>query len=638
MTAIAGIWTYDTGGDCKQRCERMLQAQQVYAPERPQVWDGECVAVGRRLFRSLPEDRFDRAPIVGGAGVLVADIRLDNRDELGAALSISTAELRECSDSELLMRALAAWGERAVHRLIGDFAFAWWDQRSQHLLLARDFLGQRPLHYHLGRGFFAFASMPKGLHALPEVPLALDANAMAAFVALLPETGRETYFEGIEKVQPGHIVRVTPDGVRTTQYWQAPGEMLRLKDAREYEDAVRAELDRAVACRLRGTNGRVGAHLSGGLDSTAVAATAARQLGAAGAVVAYTAVPREGYVGGLRNSITNEGPQATAVAALYPNMEHVTVCSSGHSPLERLDTYFHVFERPMLNLCNGVWATAILDDARAKGLEVMLTGDAGNMSISYNGLAALPHMLREGRWLKFTQVAASLIRHGTGLRTVAAQAIGPFLPHPVWRAIAQFRGKGGQLTDYTAINPARLRDLGLLAAQRGLDISYRPRSDPHELRTVALGRIDRGNYNKGFLAGWGIDVRDPSADQRLVELCLAIPPEEYLAGGIPRSLARRAFADRLPSRVNGELKKGYQAADWHEALTRARQDIHREVSRCANIAPARGILSIDKMQALISDWPEDGWGKDEIIESYRLALLRGTSAAHFIRKVSGSNA
>jgi asparagine synthase (glutamine-hydrolysing) len=152
-----------------------------------------------------------------------------------------------------------------------------------------------------------------------------------------------------------------------------------------------------------------------------------------------------------------------------------------------------------------------------------------------------------------------------------------------------------------------------------------------------LERIDAGNYNKGFLGGWKLDFRDPTADRRLVELCLTIPPEQYLAGGVPRSLARRAFTDRLPEPVTSERKKGYQAADWNEGLTRAHAELAEEAKRCCNSPAVSELLSTSKMRQLVQNWPDSGWHRDQVIDKYRFALLRGASAAHFVRKASGSN-
>ncbi len=124
------------------------------------------------------------------------------------------------------------------------------------------------------------------------------------------------------------------------------------------------------------------------------------------------------------------------------------------------------------------------------------------------------------------------------------------------------------------------------AKARQLDLAYRPWKDGHAARLWALRRGDRGPHQKGVLAGWGIDVRDPTADRRLVEFCLAVPTDQFMRDGAPRALARRALADRLPAAVLNAPTKGYQAADWHEGLTAARGELAAEVERLAACAPA----------------------------------------------------
>ncbi len=325
--------------------------------------------MGRQLFSLLPEDSRDFGPQIGGDGslILVADVRLDNRDELAAALAIAPPLRDTMPDAGLLMKGIEAWGHEVIDRLVGDFAIVFWDDRRQQLVLARDFLGQRPLHYHRGRDFFAFASMPKGLHALAEVPYVPSQTAMTKFLALLPESGADSYFEGVEKVQPGQFVIVSKEGMASHCYWNPPRRTLHFKDPREYEAAVRSELDRAVRSRLRGAGNLVGTQLSAGLDSSAVTATAAMQMSATASLVAYTSAPRADYRCDRPDVIADEWPLAAATAALYPNINHVRIPASGKSPLARLDFYFQIFDRPILNLCNSVWTSAMLDDARSRG-------------------------------------------------------------------------------------------------------------------------------------------------------------------------------------------------------------------------------------------------------------------------------
>jgi asparagine synthase (glutamine-hydrolysing) len=417
MTALAGLWRFDGRSDAAEGCGRMLKSQELYGPHAGDQWSNGDVALGRRLMRMLPEDTYDRQPLIGGDGryVLVADVRLDNRDELLGPLSISAVDARTLSDAAILLAAIERWEELCLERLIGDYAFVLWDGARRRLLLARDPLGQRPLHYHRGNKFFALASMPKGLHALAEVPYAPDEDRIAEFLALMIENGPQSFFQGIERVEPGHVVTVTPTGLVTRRHWQPTRSRIVLNGAAEYAEAVRNLLDQAVRCRLRGAED-VGATLSGGFDSAAVAATAARLLAPSGRrVIAYTAVPREGYEGQApRNRIVDEGPYAAAIAAQYPNMEHVLIRSHDRSPLDDLDRSFFLYDRPFLSLCNAVWGNSICDAARKRQLTVLLVGNIGNLGLSYNGLELLPELFRNGRWLCWLREARALVTPGGG--------------------------------------------------------------------------------------------------------------------------------------------------------------------------------------------------------------------------------
>ena len=107
---------------------------------------------------------------------------------------------------------------------------------------------------------------------------------------------------------------------------------------------------------------------------------------------------------------------------------------------------------------------------------------------------------------------------------------------------------------------------------------------------------------------------------------------------MPRALARAALADRVPLELLNERRRGLQAADWHEGMTTARQRILEEVVRLEQNGPASRALDLRRMRRLAENWPTQDWEREDIIEQYRLALLRGISVGHFLRRASGGNA
>jgi asparagine synthase (glutamine-hydrolysing) len=644
MSALAGRWNFDGNPEAAASCRRMLAAQQLFGPHDVAQWDDGGIALGRRLFRLLPEDAFDRQPLAGGGGRyrLVADVRLDNRDELARYIGIDLSRAASLSDAAILLAAWERWQEGVFDRLFGDYAFALWDGRDRRLILARDALGGRPLHYHRGDGFLAFASMPKGLHALDEVPYGPDEVRIAEHLALIPEHGSGSFFKDVNRVEPGHLAIVTPSGVTAKRHWEPRRDTLKLASADDYAEALRYHLDRAVEARLRGAGNQVAAHLSAGLDSSAVAATAARLLAPGGGkVVAFTSVPREGYLG-PEGGLWDEGPLAAATAALYPNIEHVLVRPDGSGVMDGLDRAFFLTERPVLNICNYQWADAINAAARGRGLRVLLNGQLGNFSISYNGMELLPELVTQGRWLTLFREARALMKAGRmRWRGAFISSFGPWIPEALWMALQRhFKNADYDLDGYTALSREGRRALdidGRARAQR-LDLAYRPRKQGLATRLWCLHRNDLANYTKGALGGWGLDMRDPTTDRRLVEFSLAVPTDIYLANGQPRALGIRALADRLPQCVLTERRKGKQAIDWHEGLSASRDYLREEIERLHNVPAAAAILDLARLRNMVVDWPAEGWHTTKTTESYRLALMRGVVNGHFLRKASRSNA
>lgn len=645
MTAIAGIWNFISREGIAHDCERMLAAQYLYGLDGERHWVNASIALGRRITKLVPEDDYDAQPLQSTERslVLIADLRLDNRAELAAELNVA-ARARTMSDAALLLAAFERWDDDCCRHLVGDYAFAVWDQRAERLVLARDILGSRPLHYHRGAEFFAFASMPKGLHALSYVPYAVDEEQVAEYLALLPQYGSRTVFQNIERVEPGHVVTVTRAGSRTQRHWNWGRQTLSFKRPDDYVEALRHHLDTAVRSQLRGVNGQVAASLSGGFDSAAVVTTAARLLAPSGGRVdAVTAVPRADYnLPAPARRLGDEGQLAAMTASNYANIDHVLVTSEGRTPLDALDRDFLLLDAPRLNLCLTPWGSAIFDEVRARNHRVLLTGGMGNLTFSYAGNELLPELIRSGQWIKWVHALSAAARAGHWrLRGALLGSFAPWFPPALWQTVCRiYYGASFDIRRYSAIHPQCLRELKLadLARAHGLDLTYRPWKDGVAVRLWALNRVDIGNTTKAALGGWGIDIRDPTADRRLIEFCLSVPTEQFFRNGVPRALARAALLDRVPAEVLNERRRGIQAVDWHEGMTAARAQILEEITRLEQNGPAVRALDLSRMRRLAENWPTEGWHREDIIEQYRLALLRGISVGHFLRRASGGNA
>lgn len=609
----------------------MLRAQLIYGPDGLANRHHNEIALGRCLRSVLPEDVYDSGPLEVNGCLLVADVRLDNRDELIAALALPRDEARTTADSAILFAALQRWAEATPDRLVGDYAFAFWDGRKQRLLLGRDPLGERPLHFHCTSTLFAFASMPKGLHALPEVPYAPDLTRLAHRIAQVRPTGSCSFYEGIERIEPGHLAIVSPTGMSVRRHWMPRQHKLRLATPNEYAEALREVLDRAVESRLRGATD-VASQLSGGLDSTSVTAAAARlQATRNRRVVAFTSAPRIGYDNrGAKNTFGDESQHAAAVAALYDNLDHVVIRPDGRTPLADLEANIRLYDKPVLNPCNAMWMAQIYAAAQARGIRVLLSGQLGNATISYNGHTLFAEMFASGRLVHWMRESIATTRSGRATWPgVLRQTLGHYLPRELLARME--RRRAGSPAAALLRTPTPKSQLQAFEQLR--QVTSNSPADSWNHRMEWLRQTDRGNENMGALGGWGIDCRDPTADRRVVEFCLSVPTELYLRGGTPSYLLRSAMANRLPPVVLQERRKGLQFADWHESMTAARDSILTLIGQLSACEPVALRLDLGRLRAAVDNWPRGGWEQPEILHFYRTVLLRSLSAGHFVHRV-----
>ncbi|HEY0131958.1 MAG TPA: asparagine synthase-related protein [Allosphingosinicella sp.] len=630
MSAIAGVWSFGGEARAQALCGHLLDAQSAYGPHRRDWATHGDYSAGRCLYRLLPEDEFDRQPVASEDGrfVLVADLRIDNRDELISSLSLGTADGSRLSDSDLLLRGCLAWGRGILERMIGDFAFALWDGRERTLLLARDTAGERPLHYREGGGLVAYATMPLPLARLPGARFDVDEERLAGFVADLPPGGSRSFLAGVNILEPGHWALVTSAGIATESYWRPSRRPLHFARSEQYGEALREQLDAAVSRRLRRSGGLVGSQLSSGLDSSAVTTSAALALAAKGErLLAFTSAPREGFDGPVvAGRIGDESAIAAATARLHPNIDHHVVRPSGVSALKLLESSHRLSGQPVGHVCNNVWWQGINRRAGEAGVRVMLTGEAGNFTISAGlGVDTLGDLGRAGSWGRWWREARALRRRGQfSWPQMLNASFGSRLPEGLY---ARLRGRSPELPPFVA--PGWRDSMRRRLESAGWDV--RPPRNSADRRWKYLRMFDPGNYRKRSLAEWGVEERDPTNDRRLVEFCFSLPPEALLDGGVRRPALRRALAGRVPDAVLDQRLRGQQMPDWYEQIS---GDEVRAFARAqAESGLAAPFIDLDAANESARSWPTSGWGERPVIYHYRMYLLRTLSAASFVGSV-----
>lgn len=630
MAAISLIWNTTDEPPLSILIQTMLGAQEKYGPDRKVSWSGDQMALGANLSSSLPEHRFDRQALWSSdrSVCIVADVRLDNRSDLARELDLVHPE--ELADSTFLMAAWLRWGYTCLDHLIGGFAFAVWTPGQKEVFAARDHAGERPLFYHRGKDLFALASMQKGLLALPALRERFSESYTAHWLACMKSERNGSFFEGVQRLPPGHFLRVTPQALQIKQYWHpSNAKPIRFRRDEEYPEALLELFDRATEARLRSTR-PVGSFLSAGLDSSSVTASAARLLADQGKrLTAFTSVPRPGFDGAFPlGRFPSEALGAAQVARLYSNIDHVLVDSSAYDFLPTMKLWIDALDEPVPSVVNMLWLSAILDQARQRGLGVLLEGTGGNGTFSYNSWSILGRFFRRGRWLKLAQTSLALRRRGDlSIKSSVRLSAGGLIPR--WLTRKRVPAQSLNLLFACLANPEWMKRYNL---KDGIfDTFYPAPSGLVSEHSALFEDCDLGPYRAAVEAVTQMEVRDPTADKRIFEFAYSIPREQYIVGGQSRSLARRAMKHRLPDSVLMCNTRGLQGADWYLPMTEALPELRRELTLFAQSPAASQALDLPAIENLLDNWPRSNFHSEEVYIRWHFWLTRALSTGYFLR-------
>ena len=556
-------------------------------PDASAVWaDAEAgVALGHTRLSIIDLSPAGAQPMVSSCGrcVIVYNGEIFNAAELRLELEAKGRRFRGHSDTEVIVEACAEWGvEETAKRIIGMFAFAVYDKRERHLGLVRDRLGIKPLYWGRVGSRLAFASELKALAVLPDWTKELDRDALASYFRFAYVPSPHSIYRGIAKLRPGHIATIDSSGeVRIAPFWTLAEAAERGKQNqidvgdKQACDMLEALLGDAVGRRLV-SDVPLGAFLSGGIDSTAVAAMMRMKSNA----------PVRTYSIGFREQGFDEAPHASAVAA-HLGTEHTELYVSARDAQDAIPLMPEIYDEPFAD--SSQVPTYLLSKLTRQHVTVALSGDGGDELFAGYTRHRFARRIQSMPPRVAQVLASGLDLAGpavwdTLFRLVPARKRPSYGGDKIQKTAAMLREgpAGGYRSlvsawhDPEAIVPGAREPQGVIfdpeleaALPDGLDrmqyldtLTYLPDD--------ILTKVDRASM------AVALEVRVPILDHRMVEFSWRLPSRFKMRGGKGKWLLRQLAYRHVPKALLDRPKSGFAVPigawlrgplrDWAEAL------------------------------------------------------------------------
>jgi asparagine synthase (glutamine-hydrolysing) len=537
------------------------------------------------------------------ASVIAADVRLDEPVELGRKLSGDAP----VTEDALLLAALERFGPSGLDQVLGDFALASWNKTTQRLVCARDAFGIRPLAYvHQPGRLFAFASFPKALYGSGIVPKKIDEDALARRMVLAFRAD-DCLVAGIQRLPPAHFVEVSREGLSLTRYWQLNRTALGARRCSPDEAAreLRRLVDEAVKCRLP-RNGEIGAHLSGGLDSSAIAVLAVRRLREEGrALHAYSFLDRQ------RNDIALEDETEFVKAVLEQEGD---IDWTPIRPPAGVTVGAPMDADKMAPLRADAPENAVCLRAEEQGVGLVLSGWGGDEGATFNGRGALAELFLRGRWRALAREVAALKRERgwPASRIFRGEVLSYLLPGRAMRLARAIAGRKPNLQTLIGriLSAAARRRL---AASGGQELSMAPDGRENRWRLMTSPHItERVEVWAQTGAQHGLAFAFPLLDRRVVEFSLSLPSALFLRNGFRRRPFRDAMADVLPAKVRMRHQK-YQPFPGHMLdLAESKGNLLAQIDAYGQNESVRSMIDLAHLRRLVEAFPSPERVREEM--------------------------
>ena len=474
------------------------------------------------------------------------------------------------TDTEVILKAYLEWGMQCLHRFVGMFAFALWDQRNESLVLARDRLGVKPLYYYQCCGDLAFASELKALMAFKEFCSEIDLESLPLFLHYQYIPAPRTIFKNTYKLLPGHYLVWNGERSKVEQYWSAPrhGEISRResRDEEEWLSELDTLLNTAVRDRLI-SDVPLGALLSGGIDSSLVVALMQRA----------NSSPVRTFTIGFGEADYNEAPFASKVAK-YLGTEHTELYVTPQDALKVIPHLPELYDEPFAD--SSSIPTFLVCRLARSHITVALSGDGGDEQfcgyVRYwttrslvSGFDGLSGLWKTGaRWVLDHVPSRWVEKVYRPCRNLLPQKIRVANFQDKWERVKKILEKGDASDIYRMtislwskedIYRATRREVPesryeeVFRETEGWPLLARLMKIDQEtyLPDAMLTKVDRASM------GVGLEVRVPLLDHRVVEYTSVIPDTLKFRNGTGKYLLKKLLARYLPTNLFERPKMGF---------------------------------------------------------------------------------
>jgi asparagine synthase (glutamine-hydrolysing) len=521
----------------------MLGAIANRGPDASRVWSSGAVGLGHCLLATTPESVGEVQPHVAADGGLsiVFDGRIDNRQELAEEFARARVALSADFDAAFVLASYRRWGADCAPKLLGDFAFAVWDAQHRRLFCARDVMAQKPFYYHHRRDLFLFASEPQALLKHPAVGRRPNEGMVGECLSVITSTA-DTLLADVQRLPRAHRIAVSPGGFKLDTYWEIDtARTIRYRTVDEYCEHLRALLRQVVGDRLRSST-NTGVLLSGGVDSSSIMATAT-QLRRSGDVT----------VGCDAFSLIDPGGPLDEKAFIDRTVATLGCTSHQYTPaVFPVQAYHDVTRRraDMASPPNARLVSSVKGGAQLHGVRVLLSGVGSDewLGGTFDHCADLFRTLRWGALGSYLRSLSRFPDFELPRQTLKVMTW-PLLSRAARRRIKMLIGRDG-------VPRWIRRDFARRIALA--DRLYPPTPDPPfptiAQRSIYLDMTSGATIHciedeERSAAEFGLEIRYPYADRRVMEFGLAIPEDLRWRGGAQKFVLREAMREQLPVEV-----------------------------------------------------------------------------------------